>query len=461
MNYHDSASNSSIAEVENDWTTHLIRQTFENRFFFQFTGIANSTKGELLSEFARELARCGLGEAPALTSWFDAFDCLRSLIERKDASTAKSRPAKKVIFLDEMPWMDTHKSRFVAALEHFWNGWASGRSDILLIACGSATSWITKKLFRSKGGLFNRVTRQIELLPFTLGECKQFFEAEQFQMNLHDMVESYMIFGGIPYYLNLLEKKYSLAGNVDRLCFGKNAKLKDEFEELFHAIFENPEKHLRVVRVLNQKKKGLTRDEVSKGAKFPDGGNLTRILQDLESCGFIRSYRPVAADKKGTLYRVADPFILFYLNFMDGRAGDPQYWSKFVGSAAHGAWSGYAFEQACLAHVPQIEARLGVGGVIVRASSWRSRQKTPGAQIDLVLDRGDNIMNLCEIKYHADEYEITGKYEAALRQKRELFRKETRTKKALHITLITTYGVKRNEHFGMVQSEVTMADLFE
>jgi AAA+ ATPase superfamily predicted ATPase len=435
--------------------TFLVRETFQGSFTFHFTGIANSNQAEQLAVFAQALSDQGKAKVRKVKNWFDAFHELQGLIEISAAE-------KKIIFLDEMPWMDTHKSRFIQAFEHFWNGWASGRKDILLIACGSATAWITKKIFKAKGGLYNRVTRQIFLNPFTLAECRAFFDAKSVRIGDYDLMESYMIFGGIPYYLDMFEGKYSLAQNVDRLCFREGAPLRSEYESLFYSVFNNPDKHTRVIEAISGKKKGLTREEILKIVNFADGGNLTRILSELEQSGFIKKYKPFSGNKKAAVYQLSDFFTSFYLTYMaDGEAEGDQYWSKSIDSGKHRAWSGYAFEQLCLAHIPQIRRKLGIEVIVNRISSWRSHSADKGAQIDLLLDRNDGIINLCEMKYSTSVFTIDKGYEQNLRNKRGAFEQETKTRKAVHLTMVTTFGIAENQHKSVIQSEVTMADLLE
>jgi AAA+ ATPase superfamily predicted ATPase len=433
--------------------TYLVRKTFGDDITFTFTGIANSNIGENLKAFKSALLRHGYESATELTDWFSAFDELRNFIEQ-------SKSDKKIIFIDEMPWMDTHKSRFVQAFEHFWNGWASNRQDILLIVCGSATAWISNKIFKAKGGLYNRVTRQILLKPFTLAECRQYFDAKSIRVNDHDLIESYMIFGGIPYYLSMLEKKYSLSQNVDRLCFEDGAPLQNEYISLFHSIFSKPERYIDVIEAISKKNIGLTRDEIVKSVSFPDGGNLTRVLTELELSGFIRKYKPFSRKKKMSLYQLSDFFANFYLTYMtENKANNENFWSEFSGSGRYRAWSGYSFEQVCLAHIPQIKQALGISGILTTISSWKSSSSEPGAQIDLILERSDNIINLCEMKYVVGEFVINKAYDKVLRNKQMAFENETKTKKRIHITLITTYGLRQNEYSGLVQSELTMEDL--
>ena len=438
--------------------TFLVRETFGNDFFFSYTGIANRHARQQRNEFAKALREYGWtpksGDADVPENWFDAFDALRALIAKANTKD------RLLIFIDEMPWMDNKKSDFVPAFEHFWNGWASGQRNIMLLVCGSATSWITKKIFRHKGGLYNRATRQIALKPFTLAECSEYFASRGIAMNTQDIIESYMIFGGIPYYLRMMDKRYSLALNVDRICFGEAAPLRLEFDGLMDTLFSNPAKHIQILEALHTKKKGLTRETIANLIDFGNGGNLTRILLELEECGFIRRYKPFGKVKNRALYHLTDPFIAFHLTFIS-KADSDNFWSTYTDNASHRAWSGYAFEQVCLAHIRQIKKALGISGVHTDVSSWMGRGESRGAQIDLMIDRADRVINLCEIKFAKGPFEIDRAFDLALREKIETFRNETKTRKALHLTMITTYGVKPGKYAGLVQSEVNMDELFE
>ena len=438
--------------------TFLVRETFGNDFFFSYTGIANIKAQQQRNEFTKALRKHGWNpkgdELQTPDNWFDAFDVLRGLIEN-----AKTKD-RLLIFIDEMPWMDNKKSDFVPAFESFWNGWASGQKNIMLLVCGSATSWITKKIFRSKGGLYNRTTRQISLKPFTLAECVEYYKAGGVAMNTQDVIESYMIFGGIPYYLRFIEKRYSLALNVDRICFEEAAPLRHEFDRLMDTLFSDSAKYEEVLKVLHTKKQGLTREAIAKRIDFGNGGNLTRILLELEECGFIRKYKPFGKQKNGALYHLVDSFIAFHLSFLC-KTNSENYWSSYIDNAGHRAWSGYAFEQVCLAHIQQIKAALGISGVRTEVSSWVCRSDGGGAQIDLVIDRSDGVINLCEIKFAKGPFEIDRAYDRLLRGKIEVFRHETKTRKALHLTMITTYGIKQGKYAGIAQATINMDELIE
>lgn len=435
--------------------TFLIREHFNGTFDFYMTGLANGCKEEQLEAWNAAIGKSFGGRAGNAESWLDAFAELRNRLEKK------SKSKRKVIFLDEIPWMDTPKSGFLTALEHFWNGWASGRTDIFLIVCGSATSWVVNNLLKNKGGLHNRVTRRMRLLPFTLNEVEQYLDEKEINLGRYRICEAYMIFGGVPYYYSLLGKGLSLPQNVDALCFDDDGMLRGEFEEIYSTLFKNSEKYIKIVSALSSKAKGLTRGEIIRTSKVPSGGGLTRILEELELCGFIRTYPSFSLDENLCLYQLTDPFSLFHLRFIRGRKPkNPKFWTSNLESPSLSAWKGYAFEQVCLFHCEQIKQALGIAAIGTEVSSWRSRTVKPDAQIDLLIDRKDGIINLCEMKYSKAEYAISAKEETALRSKVAVFEAQTCTKKAVHLTMVTTYGVTQNSHSGIVQAEVKLDGLF-
>ncbi|GHT76973.1 ATPase [Bacteroidia bacterium] len=438
--------------------TFLIKEFFNNKFAFYHTGIANQEMTMQLNSFNKSLNNYSNISFPNSKTWFDAFESLVALIKNKRTK------GKKVIFIDEMPWMDTHKSGFLSALEWFWNSYASAQKDIILIVCGSASSWIMNKIIRNHGGLHNRVTQQIYLKPFNLAECEQLFEENGVSLSRHQILESYMIFGGIPYYLSLFQKRFGLTQNVDYLCFKDKGKLTDEFENLYASLFKNYDKHIAIVRALSSKLKGLSREDIVEITKISNGGGLSRILEELELSGFIRRYNSFEKKEKNALFQLVDFFSLFYFNFMaDKRNNDEHFWTNFIENAKHRAWSGYSFELVCLSHLQQIKQKLSIAGVLSRTSAWRSNgsENDTQTQIDLLIERNDNVINLCEMKYYSGVFEIDKEYDLALQNKRAIFRSETNTNKAIHITLITTYGVKHNKYWGNIQSEVYMEDLFK
>ena len=434
--------------------TFLIKEYFNKSFSFYISGLANATKEEQLENFNATLTFHGKIPYPRAQNWMETFRQLIHLLEHN------KKKGKKVIFIDELSWFDTPRSGFVTGLEYFWNSWASSRSDILLIVCGSATSWMVNKLLKNRGGLYNRVTRRMALEPFSLAECEEFFAHKKVVIDRKSIVESYMIFGGIPFYLNMFEKGLSLAQNVDKLCFAKNSALRNEFSILYSSLFKHSENHELVIKTLAKKKMGLTREEIIQETKL-QGGGLTTILEELEQCSFIRSYNAYEKKTKERLYQLIDFYSLFYLNFIkNAKQSNEHFWASLIGSAKHHAWSGYAFEQVCMQHATQIRQKLGISGVVTYSAAWRSKKSQPAAQVDLLIERNDGIINLCEMKYAENELIIDKKQDENMRNKKSAFISETKNRKAIHVTMVTTYGVKRNEYWNNIQSEVTMNDLF-
>ena len=436
--------------------TYLVREYFGGSFAFYTSGVAGGNMRAQLKSFSRSLGKHG-STGPEARDWWEAFDRLEALLSL-EAVTRDEASGKRVVFIDEMPWLDSPRSEFLSALELFWNTWGSAQPDLLLIACGSASSWIIKKLFKNRGGLHNRVTARIHLEPFTLRECEEYYRVSGPALSRQEVLEGYLVFGGIPYYMDLMHRRLGLVQNVDRLCFAPGAPLADEFDELYHSLFKKAERHVAVVRALATKGVGLTRDEVSRASGVANGGTLTNTLEELAACGFVRSYHAFGKRSSGRLFQLIDPFTLFYLRFVEG-ATDERFWAVNCQSPRVNAWRGYAFELLCLLHVRQIRQSLGIEVISADVSSWRASGDV-GAQVDLVIDRADGLINLCEIKWSRTEYAITKAYDAALRAKVQAFLDETHTRKAPQLTVITPYGLKSNAYSGNVQAQVTADALF-
>ncbi len=444
--------------------TFLIRMAANDDFSFFVTGVHKATKSEQLINFAVALQKyTGSDKLSIQKNWILAFYELSRYLETLPENK------QKVIFIDELPWMDTAKSGFIAALENFWNSWAVMRNDIKLIVCGSATSWMINNLIRNRGGLHNRLTHHIVLEPFTLRECELYFRSFGFSYSRKQIAECYMVMGGIPYYLSMMDKSKSLAYNIDQLFFASNAPLKGEFNDLYKALFKNASPHINVVTSLATKGIGLTRKQILKSTGLADNGAFSIVLDELEQCGFIRLYEPFdnisTADnkrqKRDTIYQLVDFYTLFYFKFIkNNRYQDEHFWTASINSPMHNVWSGFSFEMLCLNHLKQIKQALGISGVQTLASSWRSKDSDCKTQIDLLIDRKDETVNICEIKYSKNEYEITKEYEENLQRKINAFSQETGTRKSLLLTMITTYGIKQNLHSGIVQSEIVLDDLF-
>ena len=436
--------------------TYLIRQYFKNKFTFYHTGEANVGMKDQLLGFRDSLRDCG-HDCPLPTSWREAFRELRTLIER-------SADEKKVVFIDEMPWMDTPRSKFLSALEHFWNAWGSSRDDLVLIVCGSASSWIVNNILRNRGGLHNRITDQIHLMPFTLAECESLSVDLELAMSRQEICSLYMVFGGVPYYWGFLRKGESVAQNVDRLLFAENGKLRGEFDSMLSSLFKRDTGCRKIVTVLAAKGMGVSREELLKRTGMCDGKVFCETMDALEKCGFIRRYTAFGKKLRGSLYQLIDSFALFHLRFVAQESNpDPHAWTTGISSKEKDAWAGIAFERVCLLHVPELKNALGIGGVKTSVCSWFHRADevyAKGAQIDLLIDRADQVVTVCEMKYASGQYLLTKAESERIDNKIQAFKAVSGTAKSVYLALVTTKGLVNNEYARKAQNVILLDQLF-
>lgn len=442
--------------------TFLITNFFSGRFDFKLTGAYQEPKETQLRYFINEYNRQTGEDEPVPDSWVLAFELLRKYL------SSLPEDDKHVVFFDEMPWMDTKRSGFLSAFEWFWNDWGSTRNNLVFIVCGSATSWITEKVIDNKGGLFNRLTCRLYLQPFHLYETGQYLKGRGIEWSEYDIAQCYMIMGGIPYYLHLLDPRMSLNANIDNMFFRKRAELWDEFDHLYKTLFSNSDLYIRIVEQLSKKRIGMTWDEISRTAEIPGNGVLTKMLDALVDSGFVRKYSFYGRKSKDSLYQLADYYTLFYYRFLKDRTGrDEHFWSNTLDHPSRRVWAGLTFEQMCKDHIPQIKKKLGIAGVLSEESSWfgsadpEEGGPETGAQIDLLIDRRDQVVNICELKFSINEFQIDKEYDLKLRNKIGAFRQATKCRKTIQLSMITTFGIHPNKYSGIVTNEVLLEDLFE
>jgi uncharacterized protein len=437
--------------------TYLIRHAFEDKFTFYITGIGNIGLEAQLTNFYAGLIRTfpWIEDKKMPDNWFFMFQLLITALENCD-------DVQKVLFFDELPWLDEPKADFIPALEHFWNSWASARRDVILIVCGSAASWMVNNLINNRGGLHNRVTHRIRLDPFTLNECEAFLRQKKATYDRYQIVQLYMALGGIPFYLKAVNTGKSVAQNINDLCFSKKGILRLEFDNLYASLFKNAEKHIRIIETLAKKAKGMERTELLKNAKLTDGGSASKMLKELEESSFIQKYPAFGKSNRYVLYQLTDFYSLFYLKFIKNNSDlDKDFWLNALDNPEIRAWTGYAFEQVCLMHLDQIKQALGISGIQTRSSAWIGESNGQKAQVDLVIDRRDQVINLCEMKFSIHPFEIDKRYSEELQNKIGVFKTATKTQKAIFLTLITTFGLHLNSRAsGLVQNELTMDVLF-
>jgi AAA+ ATPase superfamily predicted ATPase len=435
--------------------TFLIKNAYKNKISFQFTGIKDASREVLLKEFMKKLTEVDsyFENVTTPSNWLEALHNLKLFLKKKSK--------KKVVFLDELPWIDGHKSGFLSALEYFWNDWAVDQ-NMVIVVCGSSTSWMIKHIVNNRGGLHNRITKYINLKPFTIAETEELFLAKGIKMPKYEIVQIYMAVGGVPYYLNEVVAGESALQNIDRMIFSENSTLKNEYRNLYRALFDNYENYEKIVKALSIRDKGLTRSEIIEETKLTNGGGLTRMLTELEESTFIKTYRPFGKTKKETLYRLIDEYSVFYHHFYSPKSTQGSF-LKLSTTIKYKVWAGFAFETLCFRHIDKIKEALGISGVYSDESAFffKGNDEEEGFQIDLLIDRADNAINICEMKFYNDELRLSKNDCETLRKRRESFRTKSKTKKYLINTIITTFGFKQNEYStGIVDAVIPMERLF-
>lgn len=438
--------------------TFLIREYFNYTFDFQISALANAHTEQQLFNFDNTLReQSNLVFDEASTNWLIAF---KRLIQHLNT---KKNKQKIVLFFDELPWFDTKGGNFMMGLEHFWNNWATNRKNVLLIVCGSAASWMVNNLINNSGGLHNRITQKIKLEPFTLKETESMLVSKNCVLERYQIIQLYMVLGGIPYYLEAVQPHLSAPQNIQALLFNKTGLLKNEFFNLYRSLFKKYEVYEKMVSVLATKNEGLQRSQIIKLSGISSGGTLTKVLADLEESGFITSYTSFSNKQKNILYRLSDYYTAFYFRFIKkGKYKAKNSWINLIDNPTQRAWQGFAFEQICLDHTWQIKKKLGISGIQSNNVSWKGKTEDKAAQIDLLIDRRDQVINLCECKFSLNTFSIDKSYAAQLRSKIATFKTVTQTKKSVFLTFITTYGVVKNKYANLLmQNQVTMDDLFD
>jgi uncharacterized protein len=439
--------------------TFLIDQVYQNNKCFSVTGIQHGDLKTQIANFVQKLAECS--NIPIVTvpqNWQQVFMLFKNYLQ----NLPKNK--KQVIFIDELPWMATAKSSCIQLLAHLWNDYLSKETHFILVICGSATSWINKKIINDKGGFHNRITHHIQLQPFTLEETKTFLLSKKIKFSNEEIAELYMALGGIPYYLDLIQKGESAIESIDRLCFSESGLLKNEYKNLYSALFEKPENHEAIVATLAKSKSGMSRIELCKKSKVEPGGPFTRTIEDLLVSGFITEQLPFGKSKHNSIYRLTDEFTVFYHRFIiNNKKATAGLWQQIAQTQPYKIWLGYAFEALCMRHIAKIKRTLSISKVYTEVSSFykASDKNMEGVQIDIVLDRADKTVNICECKYYSNKFEITKLYAKNLQLKKEIFIAQTGTRKTVFTTLISKETpVKNDYYYESIDRLVLLEDLF-
>ena len=448
--------------------TFLVREYFDDCFAFKHTAVSpmelkdRDNDGELLyriqlNEFAASLRKYGSKDETPISDWFEAFHRLEALLDKKRSK------GKMVVFIDELPWLDTPRANFLSAFEHFWNDWGAGKHNLLLIVCGSATSWMLDNLINNKGGLYGRTNCEMHLHPFTLAETETYLHRMGVTLDRYDMVQTYMLTGGVAYYLSYFQPGLSLAENIDAIYFAENGFLQTEYDRLFTSLFADNAGYRRIVETLSENRYGLTREALAEKAGISLGGTLSNMLKALVKSDLVTIYWNFGESKRTQYYKLTDMFCLFYLGFVQRNpTNNRTYWYDNQNSPKLNSWRGRAFEDVCFVHQKEVKKALGISGVQAEVYPWHATAEgnAPGAQIDMLIDRADRVVNLCEMKFSQDDFAISKDYDERLRRKIVRLQEETGGKRNVQVTLVTTFGLKKNMYSSRVQRVVTLEGLF-
>lgn len=444
--------------------SYLVDEAFRDELAFSVVGTFKKCedgeetiyKKTQLRHFYRSLLDYGLDDSyQEPENWLDAFDLLKKLLISNDRR-------RKVIFIDELPWLAGPKSsELIEELGYFWNSWAAKQRDVFLIVCGSATSWMLDNVIRDYGGLHGRLTEKIYLAPFSLAETGAYYRSKGFHMSDYEIALSYMAIGGIPYYMDRMRADRTLNQNINEFYF-RNVTIDQEFRDIYTGLFQSAERYIDIVSSLAGKFYGMTRNELLENTKLKGGGTFTRMMDNLQECGIVRSFSRYGKQRKETIYQLCDFFTLFYLNFV-GHKKQRTDWTSFQRSHEYESWSGRTFELLCSRHIDRIRDALRIKSV---GQDYCWSGQTPdgrNVQVDMVIPSPDERTDyLCEMKFSESRYFVTADYEKNLLDKLDAFRnsKNHKPSHSLLLVMVTTMGLGNSAHNHIVNAELTLADLF-
>lgn len=438
--------------------TFLVEQTLGPFFAFHVVGSKDAATSSQLREFGLELTDRGDPNPNPPADWREAFNRLYKVITAPDAP--RSPHGKAVVFIDEFPWFAKQRSDFLSAFSTFWNRRSTTGQKLLVVICGSATSWVIEHVLESAGDMAARVTESIFLKPFALAETKEYFDSRGFGWDERSLIETQMVFGGLPYFFSLMSPHQSLAQSIDRLCLRPRAQLRDETMILLESTMRRSRLYVELFALLAQHRYGVPKAEAMRLLGHSTN-QFIKATAEAVKCGYVHEYKNLSKPQNPKYLMLVDPFILFHYRLIEPAHGDsPRSWADFVADQErYTAWRGNAFEIVCLQHVRQLKSALGIGGVLTKEYPWASARKAGGAQVDLVIERADRIVNLCEMKFTDAPYELTSAVEQELVRKREVFREETGTRLALKTVLVSAQGTA-GYHDSQIAQIITADDLF-
>ena len=456
---------------------HMFKKYRQDCLFFEFTGAYDGDKRGQIDNFIDQVYEWFYVEPSfEIKSWSDAFRFLKRTIDKEIKKRDSNE--KVIVFLDEVPWIDrSNKGGFLSALGYFWNTWCEPRENVVLILCGSNSSWIRDKILKNaRGSLYQRVTHQISMYPFDLKETKAYLlEQKGFMIDNKTVTDIYMIFGGVAKYLSFLNPNESSAENIDRVFFSIHGSMYREYDELFSSLFADKSDYYKsVIELLCTRRSGFSLSDISKAFNEKLGGKLRLAIAELEECGFIKGLSKYGNSVRGVNYMIVDPYILFHHKWIKGFSRNDiatlpnNYWLHKSSSQSYAVWSGYAFEIVVMVNIRLYLNAIGRLGFFSGVYHWQHMAKSEdeqGAQIDMVVNYGNNIFDILECKYYNSEYVISKEYAKNIKNKLSMFKKYglySKQKSELRLVFLTSYGVKMNaEAHSLNISRVCLDDLFE
>ncbi len=438
--------------------TYLVEQTFGDYFAFRAIGLEKGSIKDQLKAFNQRLQECGDEVRKVPQNWFEAFSRLDKILSRDDIIL--SPHGKKIVFFDEFPWFATQRSDFLLAFEDFWNRRGTQSGDLVFIICGSATSWIIKNVLEDSGSMYKRVTAQIFIKPFSLAETKLYFDDNEFDWSKEQIMEFQMVFGGLPFFMSLMNENESFRQNIDRLLFRPNALLQDETDKLLESTLKKSPVYGQILGELSSHLYGMKKSECQEKLNIPVG-TFTRAVEDLIKCRYIVEYTR-NYEKSNPLYiQLVDPYLLFHFHFLSNRKRITSYEDLSSNIGLYSNWRGHAFEILCFHHLDQIKKSLGISGVKTECFSWTNSEDKEKIQIDMVIERDDKITNICEMKCTDQPFVMSKEDDLSLLRKRDIFKEKTRTKNSIRIVLVSAAGLSGVAHTEHISDVITLGDLFE
>jgi hypothetical protein len=367
----------------------------KKKAYYEFEALEGETTPGQINHFLQQLKKQiddPILDSVRFANWEQVFTYLtEKVINRKSK-------VKKILFLDELPWMAAGRIRLVSLLKYYWdNHWKS--KHVMLILCGSVASFMVKKVLHSNA-LYGRTTIEILLKGFSPEEAARLLSKKR---SREETLNYQLVFGGVPKYLEQINTSQSFNKNMNTLCFSPHGIMLKEVERIFYSQFREPRTYLKIINLL---KNGIfSLSEISSKTKIPSGGGLKQYLKNLERAEMIRSYIPFdrSGNSKFKKYTLADEFLVFFFKYMGPnlrviKESSSRRLFETLTQNSFDSWLGFAFERFCLKHAGLLALVMDFADDILLASPY-FKKNDERFQIDLLYQRADRVITVCEIKH--------------------------------------------------------------